>query len=442
MPVFFPTWALLSGKGVGVEIGANDLLVTIADVRPGKVEAVASHRVADFRQRPAVEWGREFAAFLSKHRAGHVAAVVLLPRRDVIVRTLAMPGVPAEELDSAVTYQVDGLHPFAEEDAVAAWAPLAAPNVLIGVAQRQLFAAMQGLFAEAGVKVASFTFSAAAFYTALRVHQAQPGELITAVATDGGIELYGESEAKPAYSALIEADELAAAIPRALAELRLPADSTAKELGLTAPLAAAVMSAMPRRALAANFLPEGQRKTNSKWRYVPTVILTTTLAALLAALYLHEPYDTRQYVQALLDEQKRLQPEAMQVPRLEEAAQKARQRVQQMDDFRRRTKQDLDLVLELTNSLQPPTFVSGLDITRDTVTLVGETDSAAPLLRALDNSPRLDASEFTMPIGRVNNGELFRIRSRRQFLPDAAKPEPSKAEPNRQSVVRVPELLR
>jgi len=48
------------------------------------------------------------------------------------------------------------------------------------------------------------------------------------------------------------------------------------------------------------------------------------------------------------------------------------------------------------------------------VNLTGETDQAAPLLRVLDNSTRLANSEFTMPIGRVTTGEVFRIRSQRE----------------------------
>jgi hypothetical protein len=45
------------------------------------------------------------------------------------------------------------------------------------------------------------------------------------------------------------------------------------------------------------------------------------------------------------------------------------------------------------------------------VNLAGETDQAAPLLRVLDNSSRLANSSSAMPIAKVGNSEVFRIRS-------------------------------
>ena len=85
-----------------------------------------------------------------------------------------------------------------------------------------------------------------------------------------------------------------------------------------------------------------------------------------------------------------------------------------MAAFRKRTAADLDLVLELTSTFQPPAFLSALDLTRDNVTVTGETEQAAPLLRVLDGSPRLAGSEFITPIGRLAASEVFRIRSQRE----------------------------
>jgi hypothetical protein len=77
----------------------------------------------------------------------------------------------------------------------------------------------------------------------------------------------------------------------------------------------------------------------------------------------------------------------------------------------------LDLVLELTSTFAAPAFLSGLDMTRDNVTITGEAEQAAPLLRVLDGSPRLAGSEFITPIGRLQTSEVFRIRSLRETPP-------------------------
>lgn len=187
--------------------------------------------------------------------------------------------------------------------------------------------------------------------------------------------------------------------------------------------AAAVASATPALGLGANLLPEGQRRTSSRLRYVPAAVLAAALCVLLAMIALHKPYDEKKYLEALQAEIERVEPLASRVPAVDNKTAAVRARIAQLDGFRARTREDMDLLLEMTSTLPPPSFLAGMDITRDSVTLAGETDQAAPLLRVLDNSPRLSNSEFTIPIVRVPNGETFRIRSQRE----TPQPAPARA---------------
>ena len=401
------------GTGVGIEVGPLDLTVSVVRARPSGAELLESRVIAGFRERPAVEWGREYAEFVKKFSAGHIAAVVMVPRSEVIVRTMTFPAVGDEELEAAIGFQLDTLHPYAEDDAVPAFARLEGTQVLIGVLRRQKFEAYQTWFTEAGVKVGSFTFSAAAIYSAIRMTAAAPIGFLAAQETVDGLEIYGESAARPVFSSVFDLPP-ARALALAAAELRLSPDIVPLEFGVGMAHAAALGSAVPTLSLGANFLPEGQRRSSSKWRYVPTAVLASILIALLVGIALHEPYDTGRYVAAMQEEIKRGESFASRVPVLDQATAKTSARVLQLDDFRRRTRQDLDLLLELTSTLTPPTFLSGLDMTRESVSFTGETEQAAPLLRVVDNSPRLANSEFTIPIGRVANAEVFRIRSLRE----------------------------
>ena len=401
------------GTGVGIEVGPVDLTVSVVRARPSGAELLESRVIAGFRERPAVEWGREYADFVKKFSAGHIAAVVMVPRSEVIVRTMTFPAVGDEELEAAIGFQLDTLHPYAEDDAVPAFARLDGTQVLIGILRRQKFEAYQTLFTEAGIKVGSFTFSAAAIYSALRMTSAAPVGFLAAQETVDGLEVYGESDARPVFSSVFDLPP-ARAFALAAAELRLPADTVPHEFGVSMAYAAALGSAVPTLSLGANFLPEGQRRSSSKWRYVPTAVLATILVALLAGIALHEPYDTGRYVAAMREEIKRGESLASRVPVLDQSTAKTSARVLQLDGFRRRTRQDLDLLLELTSTLPPPIFLSGLDMTRESVNITGEAEQAAPLLRVIDNSPRLANSEFTIPIGRVVNAEVFRIRSLRE----------------------------
>ncbi|MFN0107140.1 MAG: hypothetical protein ACKV2U_34210 [Bryobacteraceae bacterium] len=417
LPPSIRKW-LAFGTGVGIEVGPADLTVSVVRVRPSGATVLGVETIENFRGRPAAEWGRQYSNFVRKHGAAYVAAVVLVPRQEVIVRTVPFPGVKDAELAAAVNYQLDNLHPYEEDDAVLTWARLDAVHVLVGVIRRQLFDQYLSLFAEAGIKVASFTFSAAAIRSAIRLVNDPPAQLLSGQPTADGFEVYGESEAKPVYSAVFDmAPDRAFAF--AAAELRLPAETEPLDLGIGLSQAAAMSSACPGLALDANLLPESQRRVSSKLRYVPTAVLAVVLAGLCTAIALHRPYDERVYREALEAELKATEPLSSRVGNLDKNIDKTRKRVLQLDDFRKRTRADLDLVLELTGTFVPPAFLTALDLTRDNVTVTGEADQAAPLLRVLDGSPRLAGSEFITPIGRLAASEVFRIRSQRETPPPA-----------------------
>ena len=46
---------------------------------------------------------------------------MLLPRRDVIVRLVSLPGVAAKDVEGALRLQLDSLHPYGEDEVVWGW---------------------------------------------------------------------------------------------------------------------------------------------------------------------------------------------------------------------------------------------------------------------------------------------------------------------------------
>src|SRR5258708_36004371 len=98
--------------------------------------------------------------FLKKLGVRHLAGSVLLPRDEVIVRQVALPGVANKDVPAALAYQIDSLHPFPEEEAAYDWArPGATPMGLGGVARRGGLDRSVGLFAAAAAKSGALTFS-------------------------------------------------------------------------------------------------------------------------------------------------------------------------------------------------------------------------------------------------------------------------------------------
>lgn len=424
------------GSGVGIELAENHLRVAITRVRPGGIDVTGIHTIENYHQRPAAEWGNEFVSFLKQHNAAHLAATVLLPRREMIVRVINLPGVEPKDLEAALHLQIDTLHPYPEGEAAWTWARLnKSHTVLVGIAKASYIGRLVELFAEAGVKVAAFTFSAAAIHGALRLYGAPPSEgFLGLMETPGGVEAYGESTSKPIYSAIYDQQWERASV-LASAELRLPENSApARELAGLLPsprrvpadarpaqyalaYLAAINSACPRWMLSVNLLPAAERSTSSRLIYVPSVILGGLLILAFAGLGFYHRYEDKKYLDAIEAEIRFLEPRAKRVSQYDQRTLQSQNRIVLMDRFQSRTRQDLDALREATKLIPPPAWLNTLELTRSTLVVAGETDQANGLLRALDSSPQFQNSEFLVPLSRVGNAEIFRIRSAREGAP-------------------------
>jgi hypothetical protein len=204
IPAGLRKWAAI-GNGVGLEIvgprGGESLHVSAVRVRPSGARVLGGFTIEDFEHQPAAAWGTDYAAFLGKLGIRHVTANVVLPRHEVIVRQLALPGVSGKDLAGAVRFQLDGLHPYSEEDVLSSWTRLEhSSTVLVAIARAETIQRYATLLAEAGIKIAGFTCSAAVIYSALRLFgNTPPGELLAYEAGGSGVEIYGESPAKPVF---------------------------------------------------------------------------------------------------------------------------------------------------------------------------------------------------------------------------------------------------
>ena len=57
---------LAIGTGVGIEIGSEDLTVTVVRLRPSGVRVLGELTIPRFREQAAADWGAAYAAFLQK----------------------------------------------------------------------------------------------------------------------------------------------------------------------------------------------------------------------------------------------------------------------------------------------------------------------------------------------------------------------------------------
>jgi hypothetical protein len=424
---------LAYGTGVGIEIRSKDLCVVITHVRPNGARVEASTVIRDFRERPAGEWGSEYLRFLRENGGSHLAATIVAPKREVIVRQVMLPGVARKDVAAALGFQVETLHPYGDEEVAFGWQKVAENGTaLLGIMRRASLDAYMEKFSEAGVAVACFTFSAAALHGGVRLFTAPPAEgfVATAELENGEIEVYGESPAKPVFSAQFDLpEERAAAL--AAAELRLPQEMAPIHIERllptpvnikgdfdfsrsTLPYAASLAGACPRLATAANLLPEDKRSANSRMIFIPTAILGGLLLLVAGALFGYSRIEERRYLATLETENAKLQPSVARIGSLDKSLEQTRARVRLLDEFRSRSKYDLDTLNELTRLLTPPMWANTTDLSRDSLILAGEAEQAAGLLRLLDSSPYFRDSTMTVPIAKVGTLEFFRIRSARR----------------------------
>lgn len=427
---------LAIGTGVGIEIDGPDLDVTVVRVRPSGAEVLGAMRIERYAARPAGEWGAEYARFLNQTGSSHVSATVLLPRREVIVRQLAMPGVSNRDLPQAVAFQLDGLHPYNEDEALYTWARLDdRGNVLVGVTRREVVERYVSVFSEAGIKVAAFTFSAAAIYSSLRLLARPPaGGFVAMTAAAGVLEAYGESEARPVFSATFDIPNqqfAERARTMALSELRLPPEAEPLPLEDVVPkpkrapegfhlprrilaYVTAMAGACPRLSPNLNLLPAELRVSSSRMVYVPSIVLGSLVLAGAISLWIYSRYEDKQYLDKLQAEITRLEPHARKPLAMDRQIAETRARTAMLDQFRKRTHADVDALNELTRILEPPTWLNAIELNRDSIRMAGEAGQGAALIRIVDESPLFDSSEMAAPIARSATGELFSIRAHRE----------------------------
>ena len=427
---FFQKWRSF-GTGLGVEIGPENLQVTLTVVRPAGIRILDTLEILRYRERPSAEWGADFQAFLDKHKITHLSATVVLPSGDCISRSLALPGVPDGELAAAVRYQLDGLHPFPEEEAAHSFSRLSAPHqshLSLAIARIAVIEDYASLFDEAGIAVASFLTPAAAIYSAMRILQAPPAQQFLAVDEDeSGLQLYAETKTFPIYCVRFPASS-DRAISASSAQIRLPEDAPiarlasllpqAEKLEISSPVAyaASLAGALPSQALSLNLLPVDRRKTSSPWRWVPTIVLLVLLMAIGLTLAYYQNYENQRLLGLLDGEIAKLQPRLANVRTLDSQIVAAQKKLDFLGTIADHPRQDLESLRELTRIMPATSFVSRMDMTRTDIGLVGEVDQSLELLKLLDSSPLLRDSEFSSPPSRNAQGkEIFQIRTKREL---------------------------
>jgi hypothetical protein len=343
-----------------------------------------------------------------------------------------LPGVAAGDIENAIRFDLDSLHPYGNAEICWGWSPLGKGAALVGIARKSAIDRYIGMFAEAGIPVASFTFGAAAIHAAIRLngHDESQGFVALSRSSSGGVEVYGESAARPVFSAEFNFAEQRAAL-LALAELRLPPETPPARLETVLPqpavnpvendlarnampYATALAGACPRLAPAANILPKEHRRLNSRAMLIPSLVLASLVLILVGGFWGYSVYSDRKYLASLRAEIARIQPRAERAGRLDREFDHVQAQIRLLDQYRAQTRADLDALDEVTKILAPPIWINNLDLSRDSVRLTGQAPQAAGLVKVIDSSPLFENTVPDSENANVGGGEIFQIHTSRR----------------------------
>jgi Tfp pilus assembly protein PilN len=164
----------------------------------------------------------------------------------------------------------------------------------------------------------------------------------------------------------------------------------------------------------ANVLPPEYRSVSSRVAFVPTIVLAALLVAVLGGAAAWSRIAERRYLAQVRAEIAHLQPLQQRAAAYARDAARARARTQWLDAYRAQTRQDLDLLNDLTRMIEPPAWTNSIGITRDSVRLQGEAPQAAALWKILDGSGLFKNSKLESSQASGVNAESFMIGATRE----------------------------
>ncbi len=430
---------------VGMEIREEDLLVS--SLQSNFAAGVFTHfaRIRNFRTRDRAEVRRELDAYFKTNRLTRDNVVLGIPRRDIVIRHLDLPVEVADNLKQVVEYQVQSFEPTEEEPFSYDFALLRTAknskrlSVLLVMVKKSLLDAQLDLLRELGVRPVSVTGGSLGLVN-LFVHNRKDIEgktFFVADLTPSGLELAAVRNGSLAYSRhtgksgdapwkqvlLAEVDLAAAKVglgPQdAIEQIVLAgesAESARQELGedlqdcnligqtvryemppdlrrqlqVAAPSLGLALTGMTRRPeIKVNLLPAALRIKQTRWAYVPSIVLGLAVLSLIAALTFRGVVQEQVLVRKLDQEIDALKPRVDRVQAVRTQSESLEKRTATVEDLLRRRDLNLELLQELTTLLPADTYLTVYQNRDGTIQLSGLSASAPDLIPKLEKSALL-----------------------------------------------------
>ena len=431
--------------GIGVELRGEDML--ISSLQSNFSGEVFTHfkRIANYRQRDKEDLRRELTQFFKSCGLAKDNIVLGIPRRDIILRQLDLPVEVADNLKQVIQYQVQSFEPTEEDRFYYDYAVLDTNGskkrlaILLAMVRKSLLDDHLQLLLALGIRPTLVIGSSMALSNMFlrRRKDLRDKTFILADLTSSSMELLALHQGTLAYSREVPkennqrwADLTLRELNEAASKIRLGPEDTLERIilaGETAEIAhteiAAVIpdcellkntpdfeipgeskfhiqeaasslglayTGMTRHpSIKLNLLPEDLRIRQTRWAYVPAVILGLAVLTLLAALAFHRTFQNRALVRKLDQEIQALKGPVDRVQSLRGQTEALEGRIRAFEDRLRNKDMNLEILRELTNILPSDTYLTTYTYRDGTIQMGGSSASAPKLIAELEKSPLL-----------------------------------------------------
>jgi len=431
-------------SSVGIEIREDDLIITCLRSNFSAGVFTSYRRISNYRDREREEVKRELDAFFKEAQVNREKIVLGLPGGDVVLRYLDFPREVEDNLKQVVFYQVQSLEPSEEERFYFDYAPVN-PNgnskkirVLLAMIQKATLDGHLEVLGELGIHPTAVTFGSIALSNMFLGTQkiagktyiladVRPGSLELLVLRDGslayahqapkgeqvewkalllnelevaiskirmdpeetieGIVLAGEAS-EPLHQELRDDLEDCDLI-QSRVRFEMPSGNRAYLQTAATSLGCAYSGMVRRPAMKLNLLPAELRIRQTRWAYVPAMILVLLIAVLLTGLGFRQMVQERIFIRELDAEINRLEPRVAQVQAIRSQAEALEEKILFIEGLVHQRDMNLEILRELTEILPEDTYLRRFRNSDCRIEIEGYSPSAPDLLPRLEASPLL-----------------------------------------------------
>jgi general secretion pathway protein L len=443
-------------NSIGIELRGEDMVVTCLSSNFSGEVFTHFKRVAGYRTRERAEVRAELEQFFRTRRLGRDNVVLGLPRGDALIRHLDLPREVQDNLEQVVLYQVQSLEPSEDEKFYHDYVLLRSKpedkrlRVLLVMIKKAILDGHLGLVRELGISPVGVTLGSVAlanlFFHARSdadgktfvLADLKPGRLEVLALRDGALAYTREvsrPEEKSWKACVLEELEVAAAkthlepeetieelvlagegtgeafpeLRESIEECRRLASQVRFEMvdGLrshldeaAASLGLAYCGIARRLPLELNLLPGELRAQQTRWAYVPSIVLGLAIAVLAAGFAFRATIQEQIMARKLEAEIAGMKVPLDRVRRLKGDVDALEKKIRYVEGICRQKDLNLEILRELTALLPPDTFLNLYSNTEGTIQLSGSSGSAPELIPKIEGSPLLKNVQQRSPIFR------------------------------------------